>query len=180
MALDNMTIAHRYGKALFDLALEQAALSDVCAELNELKKVLKAEPQLVLFMTSPQISGAQKLAMLETLKNGASQLTVNLLTMLHDYGRVANLEAIIDEFNRLNDEFEKTVRATVTTAVKLDETQKQKLAAAFANVVGAKKVIIEQVVDESIIGGVILKANSNIYDGSIKSKLERIKRLLLK
>ena len=180
MALDKATISHRYGKALFELALEQDKRQEVCEELNELQKVIQEEPQLVLFMTSPQIGGQQKLAMLKTLQEGASQLMVNLLAMLHDYGRIANLASIIDEFNRLNDEFEKTVRATVTTAVELDEGQKEKLAAAFANVVGANKVVIDQVVDESIIGGVILQSQSNIYDGSIKSKLERIKRLLLK
>ena len=49
-------------------------------------------------------------------------MTSNLLAMLYDYRRIANLEDIIDEFNRLTDEDEKTVRATVTTAVELDQT----------------------------------------------------------
>ena len=52
---------------------------------------------------------------------------------------VANCLYIIDEFNRLTDEDEKTVRATVTTAVELDQTRKDKIAASFAKVVGAKK-----------------------------------------
>ena len=79
----------------------------------------------------------------------------NLLDMLYDYGRITSLEGIIDEFDRLNDEFEKTVRASVITAIELDEERKQKLASSFANVVGAKKVIIDPIVDPGIIGGVI-------------------------
>ena len=66
-------------------------------------------------------------------------MTSNLLAMLYDYRRIANLEDIIDEFNRLTDEDEKTVRATVTTAVELDQTRKDKIATSFAKVVGAKK-----------------------------------------
>ena len=180
MALDKQTIAKRYSKALFEVACEQNNRQEVCAQLNELNKVLIVQPQMILFMTSPQIDGQQKLAMLKTLQKDANQLTKNLLEMLFDYGRFAYLEAIIAEFNRLNDEFDKTIRATVTTAIKLDEQQVKKLAATFGDVVGAKKVILNQVVDPSIIGGVILQSNSNVYDGSIKSKFEKIKRLLLK
>src|SRR5699024_7552822 len=93
----------------------------------------------------------------------SSKLMTNLLDMLYDYGRITNLEGIIDEFDRLNDEFEKTVRASVITAIELDEERKQKLASSFANVVGAKKVIIDPIVDHGIIGGVILKSENYIY-----------------
>ena len=67
----------------------------------------------------------------------------------------------------------------MTTAIELDEDQKAKLATSFANVVGAEKVLIDSVVDPDIIGGVIMQSASVVYDGSIKSKIEGIKRLLL-
>ncbi|HJE97876.1 MAG TPA: F0F1 ATP synthase subunit delta, partial [Ligilactobacillus acidipiscis] len=51
--------------------------------------------------------------------------------------------------------------------------------AKFAQVVGANKVVLEPVVDEEIIGGVVLRSKGNIYDGSVKSKIDKIKRLLL-
>ena len=68
----------------------------------------------------------------------------------------------------------------MTTAVELDQTRKDKIAASFAKVVGAKKVELETVVDPEIIGGVVLKSSSYVFDGSIKSKIANIKRLLLK
>ena len=180
MALDNQTVAKRYGKALFETAKEKDVLAETAKELEQIKQVLQAEPQFVDFMTSAAIKHEDKLTMLKNLQTGASELTSNLLAMLYDYRRIANLEGIIDEFSRLNDVDNKTVRATVTTAVKLDETRKDKIAAAFANVVGAKKVELETVVDPDIIGGVVLKSNTYVFDGSIKSKIENIKRLLLK
>ena len=100
--------------------------------------------------------------------------------MAYDYGRIANLVAIIDAFNNLYDEYEKVVRVKVTTAIELDKEQEDKLSDSFAKLVGAKKVIVNPQIDESIIGGVVLQSKSYIYDGSIKTKIERIKRLLLK
>ena len=142
MKLDNETIVHRYGKALFELAEEMKIRNEFYSELQEYKKVLQNEPQLKVFMSSNQISPEAKLKIMEILKKDSSKLMTNLLDMLYDYGRITNLEGIIDEFDRLNDEFEKTVRASVITAIELDEERKQKLASSFANVVGAKKVII--------------------------------------
>ena len=115
MALDKQTIAKRYGKALFETAKEQDVLTETSSELAQIKQVLQAEPQFVDFMTSAAIKHDAKLEMLKNLQSGTSELTSNLLAMLYDYRRIANLEDIIDEFNRLTDEDEKTVRATVTT-----------------------------------------------------------------
>ena len=156
MKLDNETIVHRYGKALFELAEEMKIRNKFHSELQEYKKVLQNEPQLKVFMSSNQISPEAKLKIMEILKKDSSKLMTNLLDMLYDYGRITSLEGIIDEFDRLNDEFEKTVRASVITAIELDEERKQKLASSFANVVGAKKIIIDPIVDPGIIGGVIL------------------------
>ncbi|KRM97570.1 ATP synthase F1, delta subunit [Liquorilactobacillus aquaticus DSM 21051] len=173
-------VAHRYGKALFDLAEEQDSRQSLLEELTELKKVFEEQPELNVFLTSKQISYLDKVKMVKFLTKTASQIVTNLLNMTFDYGRICNLDAIIDEYIRLNDEFEKTVRASVVTAIKLEDAQKERLASSFAGVVGAKKVYLDEKVDPEIIGGVILKSNSYIYDGSIKTKIARIKRLLLK
>ena len=180
MAIDNATIARRYGNALFEVAKEQDSLAETATELNEIKAALEKEPGFVVFMTSPQIDEKVKKDTLESMAKGASSLVANLLHMLFDYHRIANLEAIIDEFNRLYDADRKIVRATVKTAIALEDDQKQKLAATFAKIENANQVILDEKVDPSIIGGVVLQSESHIYDGSIRSKFEQIKRLLLK
>lgn len=180
MALDNPTVARRYSQALFEVAQEKGQLKDLSLELNELKKGLLAQPQFMTFMASPAIKPEAKLAMINAMTEEASDLTKNLVMMAYDYGRIANLVAIIDAFNNLYDEYEKVVRVKVTTAIELDKEQEDKLSDSFAKLVGAKKVIVNPQIDESIIGGVVLQSKSYIYDGSIKTKIERIKRLLLK
>ena len=180
MAIDNATIARRYGNALFEVAKEQDSLAETATELNEIKAALEKEPGFVVFMTSPQIDEKVKKDTLESMAKGASSLVANLLHMLFDYHRIANLESIIGEFNRLYDADRKIVRATVKTAIALEDDQKQKLAATFAKIENANQVILDEKVDPSIIGGVVLQSESHIYDGSIRSKFEQIKRLLLK
>lgn len=180
MAIDNATIARRYGNALFEVAQDQNSLAETAVELNELKAALNQEPGFVNFMTSPQIDEKAKKDTLSALTTNASALVSNLLNMLFDYRRISNLEAIIDEFNRFYDQNRKVVRAVVRTAVELDDQQKDTLAKKFAEVEGANQVILDAKVDPSIIGGVVMQSESHIYDGSIKTKLEKIKRLLLK
>lgn len=180
MAIDNATIARRYGNALFEVAQEQDSLAETANELKELQAALKQEPGFVNFMTSPQIDEKAKKDTLSAMTENASTLVSNLLNMLFDYRRISNLEAIIDEFNRLYDEERKVVRAVVRTAIELDEQQKDTLAKKFAEVEGANQVILDTKVDPSIIGGVVMQSESHIYDGSIKTKIEKIKRLLLK
>ena len=180
MAIDNATIARRYGNALFEVAKEQDSLAETATELNEIKAALEKEPGFVVFMTSPQIDEKVKKDTLESMAKGASSLVANLLHMLFDYHRIANLESIIGEFNRLYDADRKIVRATVKTAIALEDDQKQKLATTFAKIENANQVILDEKVDPSIIGGVVLQSESHIYDGSIRSKFEQIKRLLLK
>lgn len=180
MKLSKATVAQRYSKALFELAEKRQQRQAVLGELQEVKKVLIQQPELISVLTSKQISYQDKEKVLQVLIDSASSLVANLLQMLFDYHRIEDLRAIIDSYARLNDQFEKTVRAQVITAIKLGDAQKEKLTASFAGLVGAKKVVLEEKIDPQIIGGVILKSSNRIYDGSLRLRLEQIKRLLLK
>lgn len=180
MKLDNQSIAKRYGRAFFEVALQNGNLEEVYLELQALKQAFHAEPEVLAFFTSAKITDQAKRALLEGMTKDASKETTNLINMLYDYHRIVNLEDIIDEFNRLYDEHHKTVHISVTTAVPLDQGQLAKIGDKYQQVVDANKVIIDPIVDPAIIGGVILKSDHKIYDGSIKAKLEHIRRLLLK
>ena len=91
---------------------------------------------------------------------------------------MGDMVGIIEEFERLCDVKEKVVHATVTTAIKLDDDQLEKLSAKFAERIGANKIVFNNIIDEKIIGGVVIEANNQIFDGSISSKINKVKRLL--
>ncbi|ETA75036.1 ATP synthase F1 subunit delta [Ligilactobacillus equi] len=180
MATNNLTVVRRYSRAVFELAKQRDILVQVNDDLTQLADGISSQADFVTFMESPAIKLSVKQDLVNQLIAGANELSQNLIKMLFDAGRITQLGEVVAEFKKLYDQDQKIVRAIVTTAIELDATQKQRLADKFAQVVGAKEVILTPVIDESIVGGVILQSSDYIYDGSIKTRIERVKRLLLK
>ncbi|GAB5053352.1 ATP synthase F1 subunit delta [Pediococcus ethanolidurans] len=180
MSLDKMTIAKRYSKALFDLAVEKEQLEPVYDDLQQLKQVFTEVPNLEQVLGDVRLNDEQKSAIIENLKKDASVYVKNLIQMVYDYGRISNVMDIIEQFTVLYNEYNHIAYANLSTAVKVDSDQKQRLADGFAKRIGAKKVIINSQLDPSIIGGAVLESNGLIYDGSIRSKMAKIKKMLLK
>jgi F-type H+-transporting ATPase subunit delta len=87
------------------------------------------------------------------------------------------LTDIADEYNRLFNNLNGTVRAQVVTAISLDEEQKLKISQRLGDMTG-KKVILEPEIDPDIIGGIIVKIGDKLMDGSIRGKLEAMKKLM--
>lgn len=180
MKLDNQTVAKRYATALFDVVSERNQLDEVANQLGQIKQAFEQNPAYLAFLTTNRIKpDVRKQAVLALVKD-ANDVVKNLVAMVFDYKRIENLQAIIDQYQRLVDHYHKVVRATVTTAVPLTPDQAKRLADTFAKVVAANEVKLDQQLDPKILGGVILRSDSYIYDGSIKTKIERIKQLLLK
>ncbi|KRL10618.1 F0F1 ATP synthase subunit delta [Levilactobacillus zymae DSM 19395] len=113
------------------------------------------------------------------LTSQASPYIKNLIQMVYDYGRMDVMVAIIDQFQALYDEKHHTIYAHVTTAVDLSAEQKDQIATAYAQRVGAQKVILDSQVDPTILGGVIVQSAGMILDGSLKTKINKLRRQLL-
>ncbi|WP_461240408.1 F0F1 ATP synthase subunit delta [Paucilactobacillus sp. N302-9] len=179
MSLDKMTIAKRYSKALFELVVEQGNLDATFEELTQLRAVFQANDSLAAVLTGAELSLSEKQSLVKALQQDASPLVANLIQMIFDYGRMNDMVAIIDEFERRYDEKNKRVHAEITTAVKLGENQKEQLMKTFAARIGANEVVADETVDPEILGGVIIRANNETLDGSLSSKIEQIRRLLI-
>ncbi|KRK39767.1 F0F1 ATP synthase subunit delta [Levilactobacillus parabrevis ATCC 53295] len=90
-----------------------------------------------------------------------------------------NVVDIVDQFQAMYDEANHTVYAEVTTAVPLTDDQKTKIEKTYAERVGADKVILSSQVDPSVIAGVIVKAADTVLDGSLRTKINRLRQQLL-
>ncbi|TWW14093.1 ATP synthase subunit delta [Dellaglioa algida] len=178
MKLDKATVANRYGEAIFEIAEEQGNIVAFSEELEELRQVFLANPQLSDVLVGAQLDLLEKQGLIKVLLKDASPIIANVIQMVFDYGRMGDMVGIIEEFERLCDVKEKVVHATVTTAIKLDDDQLEKLSAKFAERIGANKIVFNNIIDEKIIGGVVIEANNQIFDGSISSKINKVKRLL--
>lgn len=180
MSLDKKTVANRYAKAIFELAEENGQLDQTYQELSALRQVFEENDSLAALLSGVDLSLAEKKSLIDALKKDASPFVSNLIQMVFDYGRMDDLVAIIDEFERRYDEFNKRIHAEVITAVQLDTKQRDQLKAGLAKRLSANEIVLHETVDPSILGGVIIRANNETLDGSLSSKIEQIRRLLVK
>lgn len=180
MSLDKKTVANRYAKAIFELAEENGQLDQTYQELSALRQVFEENDSLAVLLSGVDLSLAEKKSLIDALKKDASPFVSNLIQMVFDYGRMDDLVAIIDEFERRYDAFNKRIHAEVITAVQLDTKQRDQLKAGLAKRLSANEIVLHETVDPSILGGVIIRANNETLDGSLSSKIEQIRRLLVK
>jgi len=173
------SVARRYAKALFGLAVERNQVDAWSEGLVALKKAIETSPELRDVLENPVYAREQRRAVTEGLAKalGFQGEPASLLFLLGDRNRLAHLPAIVDTFGRLADEQLGRVRARVTSAVPLDPAAAQSIADKLAAATRAQ-VILDRVVDPAILGGVVAQVGSLVYDGSIRSQLEDLRRSL--
>ena len=179
MAKNIKDIADQYAKAIFELASEQDQLDDVLHDLETIQKLITEIPSFVTVVTASDLAITDRDQLLQTLTKGAAESIQNLIQLLARNDRFDILSMVIDQFVSHYNEVKGIVDVKVTTAVALDDQRLDKLANVFAAKTGAKQVNIENVVDNSILGGVILQSQSILIDGSLQTKIAKMKAQLL-
>ncbi|MDF7638775.1 ATP synthase F1 subunit delta [Lactobacillus sp. ESL0791] len=179
MALSKEEIATRYGTALVGYAQDMNALDPVFDDLQELKKAVVANPQIIAVLSDPILDSNEKKATLSAIAQGFCSEVKAFLDFLLEYNRFGNLLAIIDEFTYLYDKAKGITSGVAITAVKLDNDQLDKLSKSIAEKYHLNAVLLENQVDPNIIGGVILEIEDRVINGSVKNKLKKIRTQLI-
>jgi len=169
-------VAGRYASALFELADNARALDQVAQDLDTFRKLLAESAELSRLIASPVIGrdlqGKALLAVLDAA--GIKGLTRNFIGTVAHNGRARELPAMatayLAELARRRGE----TSAAVTSAVPLSPQQQEQLAEALRQVLGGAKVSIDAQVDPDILGGLVVKVGSRLFDSSIRSKLARL------
>ncbi|GAB1364839.1 F0F1 ATP synthase subunit delta [Rhodobacter sp.] len=172
-------IAARYASALFDLARDEGALEAVDADTRALKAALAESPELTAMIASPVIGRAEQSAAIAAIsaKMGLNGLTANTLTLMADKRRLFVLPQLLAELGNLIADAKGEITADVTSAAKLSAAQAKKLSETLAASAG-KTVKLNATVDESLIGGLIVKLGSTMIDTSVKSKLASLQNAM--
>lgn len=170
--------AIRYAKAVLNLAKDQNAAEAVNNDMKQIAAAVAQNEDLNAMLLSPVIkSSAKKAALLEIFKN-ANVATVNLIDTLIINKRLTLLEDIALKVNQLYDELKGIEVAQVTTAVPLTDDLKVKVLAKVKELIG-KKVEVQNIIDETILGGFILRVGDIQYNASLANKLGKLKRELI-
>lgn len=169
-------VAGRYASALFDLADETKSLDKVAQDLATFRRLLEESADLNRLVASPVISRAlQGKALLAVLDAAAiSGLTRNFIGTVAANGRARDLPAMASAFLAELARRRGETTATVTTAVPLSPAQLQQLGDSLRSVLGSNKVSIDARVEPDILGGLVVKVGSRLFDSSVRSKLQRL------
>jgi F-type H+-transporting ATPase subunit delta len=169
-----------YAEALFQVARAEEMLDRVEEELTRLKKTLDSNVELREFLGDPLLSAAgKKDALLKIFGGVLSPVTLHWLDMVVDQERQRRLPLIIEAFFILTQEAREKVTAEIITSVPLSEELSKRLETELSRVT-KKRVFLKPVVDDSILGGVIVKVADKVIDGSVRGRLDEIKKEMIK
>jgi F-type H+-transporting ATPase subunit delta len=174
-----MTVVDRvYARALFEAAREQGRLEPVREQLEQVVTAAAEVPELRELLRNPQLDPRARAAALEDVLAGGDELLRNFLLVLVDKGRIAELEVIAHEFERLVAEEEGVLSAELTTAIELSDDDERRLLQQIEDASG-RKVEATRHVDPGLIGGIVLQVGSHRLDASVRGRLDQLRRALV-
>ena len=176
-------ISKNYAQALLELAgkldgATQLSYEEIfLAELKVLNESMDKIPNSWGFFNSPGISKDEKKEFIKKMFSGKiNEKVLNLLFLLIDNKRFSMLSEIQNQLSKLVNKSKGTILAEVYSAVDIDSNTLEKLKQSIANTIGHnEKVEVESKIERSLIGGIKVKINDLVYDGSIKGRLESLK-----
>lgn len=169
-------LAERYARALVDVALEKHEADQVKQELSAFAALVRESPELHAFLANPSIARSAKHAAIEQLvaRMGASRTLRNYLFVIIDQRRAGMLPEIEQAFSRILDARQGIAQASVTSAAELTPAEQAELVEVLDRLTG-EKVQARFATNAELIGGAVVRIGSTIYDGSVRTQLERMR-----
>lgn len=179
----SLAAASRYSRALAEVVFapqSKTTPEQVIADLDSILEAMASSPDLVRILRSPAVALNAKRTLLEKLSQqlGGSPITINLLKVVSDHGRIMILKQIKSTFQSVVDQRHGVARAEITTAQAMAPEQKTQLEAALGRLSG-KRILATYEQDDALIGGAVAKIGSMTYDGSVRGKLATLRRKLV-
>jgi F-type H+-transporting ATPase subunit delta len=166
----------RYAKAIFEIALDQKTIEKWQADLSQMAS-LTDDNVLLTLLESPRLTFEDKKRLVDERLTSVSPMAHNTVYLLIERNRMGLLKHILEEYHRLIDVHTGTLHAKVTTAVALEQAEREKISQTLENIIG-KRIVMETEVDPGIIGGFIARINGTLLDGSVRGKLLTLKKEL--
>jgi F-type H+-transporting ATPase subunit delta len=176
----NVSIARRYARALLEVASERGTADRVMDQLTGFAQVVRQNPDVADVLVNPAFTREQRMAVVEELARAAGDLdpgVVNLLRLLVDRSRFGYLADIARVYRDLADAKAGRVRGRVTSARPLDVQELSRLEQSLERML-QRNVVLDAQVNPKLIGGMATQIGSVLYDGSLRTQLEELRRAL--
>ena len=171
------TAARVYAEAMFEVADARGMIDAVERDLDELLRVLEEHPDLEALLISPRVRATDKHRLLEQVFADAKPEILNFLRLLIDHGRFGLLRTISASHGELTDKALGRVHVHVTSAQPLTDEESRRVRAAVKAEHGGQ-VVMHLRVDPSLLGGIVIRAGDRVVDGSVRTRLRTIQRLM--
>jgi F-type H+-transporting ATPase subunit delta len=180
--MTHSALASRYASALVDVAMGPKSRMDphqLLLELRDFEEVLAGSAELRTALASPSVPPARKRAVVGDIaaKIGVSRGARNFLFVLVDHRRIEMLTEVLEAFDLLADERLGFTRTEISSARELDQLQREAVAHEFERFTG-RKVRMRYAVDAGLLGGLVARIGSTVYDGSVRGQLRALGKRL--
>jgi F-type H+-transporting ATPase subunit delta len=172
--------AKRYADALFEIGVEHDKLDALHDQLDGVLEAFRESKDFRNLLLHPSIDvDVRRNALREVADSWElDQMVVNFLFVLLDNERVRSLPSVLEAYRQRLDDREGNLRATVTTAVELDDNQKSALQEVLSEKFG-RDIILTTETDEDLIGGAVTRVGGRVYDGSVRNQLDQLRDNIL-
>ena len=173
------TVAERYAESLFALASEEDAISSYLDDMKLVDEVLESDPKIVQFFSHVLISDDDKCKLLDdSFSSSINKYVLNFLKLLVKKRRIRYIRDIVKSFIGLCNKKLGIEEGLVYTPYALSDEQLKDVEKAMSEKEN-KTIVLRQIIDESLIGGIKVQINTRVYDDSIKNKVEKLRSKLL-
>jgi F-type H+-transporting ATPase subunit delta len=172
-------LAVAYAQAMLDLANEAKNAEPIGQELRDIRQIVRSNPIFAQVLADPAIGSEERGKMLHHVFDGrASKLILQFLGLLNEKGRLGELSAIAGAYEDLLEKQQGKVEVDVTVAQKLSGDQLESVRKTVSNAL-KRQAVVQQHIDESIIGGIVLQVGDQLIDGSVRAQLAAMRHKLL-
>lgn len=168
--------ARRYARALFDLAAERGRQEEWQAQLRD-AVAAASEPSVALYLGLPRVPVADKLDAVRRLLEGYDPMVVNAVQLLTQRRALDALAGVAAAYDALLNESMGRVPVSVTSAIALSDPQRARLSGELERVLRGD-VVLDLREDEGLLGGLIVQVGDQVIDGSVRTRLESMRRTL--
>ena len=178
--MKNVKLASRYAKALFDFSIEEQQLETVFQDLQVLQQVIMENHEFSSVLRSPIIHANKKNEIFkEVFGNRVSNITLGFFGILVKKKREPNILTIIEAFVKLYKDYHRIKTAHLTTAVEMSDVIKQQITGLLTQQTGARIELVEHI-NPNVIGGFSIKIDDDIFDATIKGKIDELRTIFSK
>lgn len=173
-------VGDRYAESLFDLAKEENKVTQYLDDIKLVGEVLDSDPQIVQFFNHVLIENDKKIQLLDqSFKGNVDQYVLNFLKLLVQSRRIRYIDDIVKSYIKLSNQYLGIEEGMIYTPYELTDQQIQDIEKAISQK-ESKKVTLKVSIDPSLLGGIKVQISNRIYDGTIKNKVEMLKKELLR